>query len=135
MKTFNTQILTPEKTLFKGDIVSLTVPTKEGQITIMPNHITIVTLLSIGEIILSKENGDKENFLIQGGVLEVKQTGEVVILADREIDLEKDSATSSEEAKERAREAMENKDDVLSIVEGDNLERALFINKRKGRNS
>jgi F0F1-type ATP synthase epsilon subunit len=67
--------------------------------------------------------------------LEVKQTGEVVILADREIDLEKDSVTSSEEAKERAREAMENKDDVLSIVEGDNLERALFINKRKGRNS
>lgn len=133
MKTFKVQILIPNKSLFSGDILSIIVPTKEGQITILNNHTPIVSTLSIGEIVVEKENKEKETFNIQGGVVEVKQNGEVVILSDREIQIENIETEEIEKAKERAKKAMQDKDDVFVEIEIENLERLMF-KKKKGRN-
>jgi F-type H+-transporting ATPase subunit epsilon len=133
MKTFKAQILIPNKALFSGDILSVIVPTKEGQITILNNHTPIVSTLSIGEIVVEKENKEKETFNIQGGVVEVKQSGEVVILSDREIQIENIETEEIEKAKERAKKAMQDKDDVFVEIETENLERLMFAKKR-GRN-
>jgi F-type H+-transporting ATPase subunit epsilon len=144
MKVFKLQILTPNKKLFDGEVVSLIVPTKEGQLTILNNHTPIVSVLSIGEVILEINKEEKKNFFLQNGVLEVTQSGDVKILADREIEV-KDFANAAkkeevemqkeiEDAKERAKKAMLDKDDVFAEIETDNLERVLFINKKKGRN-
>jgi F-type H+-transporting ATPase subunit epsilon len=153
MKTFNLQILTPNKKIFTGEIISLIVPTKEGQLTILNNHTPIVSVLGIGEtkittspdLFLNKgeEQNNEKNFYLQGGVLEVKQSGEVVLLADREIEMgdlenfeikDKENLEKEiEEAKARAKKAMEEKDDILQEVETENLERLMFT-KRRGRN-
>ncbi len=143
MKTFKLQILTASKKVFEGEIVFLFLPTKEGQLTILNNHTPIVSILSIGETVIEMENKERKSFYLQGGVLEVKQNGDVKVLADREIDLkdmesldEKEKGeleNEIENAKERAREAMKNKDDIFTEIETENLERLMF-SRKKGRN-
>jgi len=49
------------------------------------NHEPLISTISIGEIIINPEH----RFFIQGGVVDVKPEG-VVILADKEIDLDND---------------------------------------------
>jgi F-type H+-transporting ATPase subunit epsilon len=143
MKTFKIQILTANKNIFAGEVVSLIVPTKEGQLTILNNHTPIVSVLSIGEAVVETENKEKKSFYLQGGVLEVKQNGDVSLLADREIEMkdvenfenkEKESLeTEIEDAKKRAKEAMKNKDDIFTEIEIENVERLMY-SRKKGRN-
>lgn len=70
------QILSLSGTLFEGDISQVTLPASDGEITVLPKHIPLITLLQKGEI---KFNG--ENLSIEGGFAEVD--GEkVVVLAN-----------------------------------------------------
>ena len=46
----NVKILKPDKKLYDGEAAKLTLPTVNGQITILPNHISIMTNLSKGTI-------------------------------------------------------------------------------------
>jgi F-type H+-transporting ATPase subunit epsilon len=150
MKTFKLQILTPNKKIFEGEVISLVVPTKEGQLTILNNHTPIVSVLSLGEVkitssslSLNKGTETEKSFYLQGGVLEVKQGGEVSVLADREIDMQdmdnleiKDKENLEkeiEESKKRAVEAMKNKDDIFTEIETENVERLMY-SRKKGRN-
>ena len=41
-------IHTIEKTLFDGDVKSLTLPTEAGEITVLENHLPLVTLIRPG---------------------------------------------------------------------------------------
>ncbi len=74
-----TQILTPEKKVFDGDVVVLTVPTETGYISIMDNHIPLVSAISAGKITVKTIEG--QIFLeTDGGVLETHNNELVVIL-------------------------------------------------------
>ena len=46
----NVKILKLDKKLYDGEAAKLTLPTVRGQITILPNHISIMTNLSKGTI-------------------------------------------------------------------------------------
>lgn len=43
-------IYTPDKSLFKGDVTSVTVPGRKGLFTILDNHAPIISLLDPGKI-------------------------------------------------------------------------------------
>lgn len=74
------KITTPERVVFKDDVDSVTLPTTSGEITILPNHIPLISIMSPGEIII--KNGDKEVLIAtSGGFVEVLST-KVVVLAD-----------------------------------------------------
>ncbi|MDB4940213.1 MAG: synthase epsilon subunit [Candidatus Doudnabacteria bacterium] len=99
------QIVSPERTVLHDDVDSLTVPTQEGQITILPNHVPLISTLQAGELIV-KNAGKTEYLAVSGGFIEVRPGNEIIILADTaehsdEIDLER-----AEQAKAQAAEDM-----------------------------
>lgn len=94
------EITTPERIVYQDEVDQVTLPTREGEITILPNHIPLVSILSPGELKI-KKNEEIEYLAVSGGFIEV-QPNKVVVLADtaekaEEIDIEK-----AEEARKRA---------------------------------
>jgi len=99
----NFEIVTPEKTVLKEKAKRVTLPTREGELTILPHHIPLVSIIKAGVIEIENEKGEIEVMSISGGFIEVLKA-KVVILADTaERALEIDE-TRAEEAKTRAEE-------------------------------
>lgn len=72
-------ILTPDKTLFSGEVESVTVPGSKGQFQILKNHAALVSSLDKGKVKIKSGQGDQV-FEITGGVIEVLKN-KIVILA------------------------------------------------------
>ncbi len=100
MPKINLKIVTPEKVIYENNQVDqITIPTTTGEITVLPNHVPLVSILKSGEMIF-KENGQENFFALSGGFLEVKEHSEVLILADNverahEINIEKAEAAKA----------------------------------------
>lgn len=88
------EIVTPEATLFKGEIEAVTVPGADGMFQILQNHAPIVSLLDAGEVKIKGSIKLKEEFKskfevrdgntilpINSGTIEMKDN-KIIILAD-----------------------------------------------------
>ena len=84
-KKLNLKIVTPEKLILEELVDSVTLPTLEGEITILPDHIPIVAGLKSGDIV-AISNGEHIPMAVVGGFVEVKKDENgntvVAILAD-----------------------------------------------------
>ena len=69
-----------QRTLFEGEVESATLPTPMGEITVLDNHIPLISLVSPGSVRYTR-SGDEQSLSLAGGVLEVRTENEVVILA------------------------------------------------------
>ncbi len=116
-KTIRFEIVTPERVVLKEEVLQASVPTQSGEITILPDHIPLVSILRPGVIELKRENGDQEVMSVSGGFVEVLKN-KVVILADTaEIAVELDEARI-EEARAKAEEMKKWKDiDAVQFAE------------------
>jgi|TARA_B110000902_G_scaffold76365_1_gene90791 F-type H+-transporting ATPase subunit epsilon len=74
-------IITPDKELFSGDILSIELPGSDGSFEILNNHAPIIATLSGGKITIALENGKKESFEVNGGVVET-QNNKIIVLVD-----------------------------------------------------
>ena len=101
MRIIKFEIVTPERVVLKEEITQITVPTKLGEITVLPNHIPLVSSLQPGVIHVKKKNGEDEIMSISGGFLEVLKD-KVVILADTAERAEELDLKLVEEAHKRA---------------------------------
>ncbi len=104
---FHLEIVTPERLIYSDKIDVLTVPTVQGEISILAKHVPLVSIISPGEIRI-KKNNEIEYIAITGGFVQVLPH-KVIILADtaeraEEIDLER-----AMRARERAQKLMEEK--------------------------
>lgn len=110
-KRINFEIVTPERVVLKDEIVQATIPTVEGDITILPKHSPLVSVLKPGILELKKIDGSIEIISVSSGFVEVL-LNKTIILADtaeraEEIDLER-----AEEARKRAEESLKNLRDI-----------------------
>ncbi len=64
-------ILTPESTVFSGEVTSVTLPGTSGSFQVLRNHAPLVSSLTKGTIIYVVD-GNVENMVINGGFVEVK---------------------------------------------------------------
>ena len=71
MKAFTLEILTPEKPFFRGECVSLTVPTTEGMMGIMAGRAPITAAVTEGAITFEEENGDRKIVAVSRGMVSV----------------------------------------------------------------
>ena len=113
-KRIKFEIATPERVVLKEEILQVTVPTVEGEITILPKHSPLVSVLKPGVLELKKMDGNIEIVSVSGGFVEVL-LNKIIILADtaeraEEIDLER-----AEEAKKRAEESLKNLRSIDSV--------------------
>ena len=74
-------ILTPEKLLFQGEVKSIKLPGTNGEFEILNNHAPIISTLSKGDICITDTKNKKQNFSINGGVIEM-QKNKIIVLAD-----------------------------------------------------
>ena len=68
---FKIEIISPEKVIFSKDSEVATLPSYEGDMTILKNHISIIAFLRPGKISI-KINGVYEEFFVEDGVIEFK---------------------------------------------------------------
>jgi F-type H+-transporting ATPase subunit epsilon len=132
------KIVTPDRVLLEQEIDSVTVPTQTGEITILKNHIPLVSNMKPGELKFAKGD-DEEYFAVSGGFVEVRDNGEVIVLADtaefgHEIDPER-----AEKAREAAQKVMQGNysdekasADAVAALEK-NLARLRVANKHRTR--
>ena len=76
----NVEIITPDKTLFKGEASSVTVPGVDGSMGFLENHAPLITVLKAGDVRLKTGEGEK-TFAVKGGVVEVMKNT-VLVLAE-----------------------------------------------------
>ena len=65
---FKLEIITPEKTIFTSEVDQVTIPSYEGEMTILKDHIALVTFLRPGIIKIGEK--DIENFYLDDGIVE-----------------------------------------------------------------
>lgn len=102
------EIITPEKVLLKDEVDEVIVPTVTGEIAILPNHAQLLTKINPGELVIRK-NGKSQSFAILGGFLEVLNN-HISVLADYAIRAEDIEIAKVQEAQERAKQKMKQKD-------------------------
>lgn len=106
MKTLHFQIATPERVVFDAaNVESITLPTKMGEITVLPDHVPLVASLVPGEVHV-KVGGQSVTMAVSGGFIEVRP-GQVVVLADTAERAEEIDEARAQEARERARQLMQ----------------------------
>ena len=74
-------IITPDKSLFKGEATLVTVPGVDGSMGFLNNHAPLITVLKAGDIRVIMANGNLELFPVKGGVVEVLKNT-VLVLAE-----------------------------------------------------
>lgn len=132
------EIITPEKVVFKDEVDEVIVPTINGEIAILPNHVGLLTQVTPGELIIKKGQTIR-HFAITDGFLEVGNNL-IRILANYAIRAEDIEQAKSQEAQKRAERLMKEKttERDFRIAEGE-LRKAMLelkiANKYKKRHS
>ena len=131
MKKLKLKIVTPERLILEEMVDQVTLPSSEGEITILPDHIPIVTGLAPGDVV-AVVNGEHVPMAVAGGFVEIKKNTEgiteVAVLADFAEHVSEISEEKIAQAKARAeelRKQMENKEVVDFEHFASELERSL----------
>ncbi len=116
MAGFALEIVTPEKTVYSGQVNSLQAPGSEGSFGIMAGHMPLLTSLQIGALSFAEEGGGEARMAVSGGFAEVGRE-RVTILAEtaeraEEIDVERAQA-SRQRAEERLEDRQKTGVDVV----------------------
>ena len=78
---FKLSILTPEKTVFEGDVQYVHAPGTEGYFGVLVNHAALVTALANGTLMVRNAAGVEERWRVAGGFFEVSDNS-ATVLAD-----------------------------------------------------
>ncbi len=73
------EIITPEKTVFSGDIKLIRVPGSKDPFEVLPNHAPIISTLEKGDIKVITKNEEEKHFETSGGVIEVRDNKIIVL--------------------------------------------------------
>lgn len=65
------KIVSPEKTVFSGEILSVTLPGKMGSFTILPQHAPVVSSLKSGKLMYISKDGKENTQDVEGGFVEM----------------------------------------------------------------
>lgn len=132
----NVSVLTPQSQIFSGEADEVLVPTVNGEIGILPNHVSLLTQILPGE--LQIKTGEKtQSIAIMGGYLEVANN-QVNVLGDYAVRAEDIEVADAERAKVRAEKAKQEKvsQQDMATIEAD-LRRSLLelkvANRRRSR--
>ena len=101
---FNLKIITPEKTIFADEINMAMIPSYEGDMSILKDHISIITFLRPGIIKTNNSKESSKSFFVTDGIVEFSENNLVIL------------STSAINAKEL-------KKDYINSIEKDSYEK------------
>jgi len=68
--SFKLEIISPEKIIFSNNTKMVTLPSYEGDMSVLKNHISIITFLRPGIIKIQKDDNNFEEFFVEEGTVE-----------------------------------------------------------------
>ena len=83
---FNFEIISPEGIIFSGNTTIVTLPSYEGDMSVLKSHISIITFLRPGIINVQKNEEKLEEFFVQNGIVEFFND-ELVVLSSSAINI------------------------------------------------
>ena len=69
-ENFTVEIISPDKSILKSEATEVNIPSYEGQMGILKDHIPLITFLRPGLIIIKKNNNGEKNFFVEDGTVE-----------------------------------------------------------------
>lgn len=75
------EIITPDKKLFEGEVKSAVFPGSEGSFGVLDNHAPMIATLKAGKVELTTDANARQEFTVNGGVVEVLKN-KVIVLAE-----------------------------------------------------
>ena len=120
-ENFKLEIISPEKIIYSQDTRMVTLPSYEGDMSILKNHISIITFLRPGIIRAQNKEGNFEEFFVQDGTVEYFNDNLVVLSA------------SAINIKDLSKEFLDNlnKDTKNKLAEGDISDHDRYILNHK----
>ena len=77
-ENFAVEIISPDKSILKSEAVEVTIPSYEGQMGILKDHIPLITFLRPG-LITIKENSGEKIFFIEDGTVEFSNNSLLIL--------------------------------------------------------
>lgn len=108
MKTLHLKIITPEQTLFDEQVMQVSLPTPNGEITVLPEHIPVLSLVQAGEVRIVNEKKKTIPMVISGGFIEINGD-KILLLADTAERVEELDIERAQAAQERAQQRLHDK--------------------------
>ena len=76
---FKFEIVSPEKVIFSDKTTMVTLPSYEGDMSVLKNHISIITFLRPGKIKVKKNDENIDEFFVEDGIVEYFNDSFVVL--------------------------------------------------------
>jgi len=73
------EIVTPEQTIFSGEIDKIKLPGESGSFGLLKNHAPLISSLKEGVIKFKTNAGESKEFSIKSGVVEVLKNNIIVL--------------------------------------------------------
>lgn len=107
--SYQLTIVTPERTVYSQNIVSLIAPGLDGYFGVLAHHAPMLAQLGIGRLATEHPDGRQDVMAIAGGFLEVSPHGATILAdaAEKQADID---IARAEAAERRARERAERRD-------------------------
>jgi F-type H+-transporting ATPase subunit epsilon len=109
------EIVTPDKTIFTGEVKSFTAPGVEGSFQILPRHAPFISTIQPGKVKIVPENGSEIILAASGGVVEVHQN-KITFLAEAVESKDEIDIARAQEAFERAQKRLSARERGTDIV-------------------
>ncbi len=74
---FTVEIITPDKTMLKSDALEVTIPSYEGQMGILKDHIPLITFLRPG--LINVKNEEEKKFYVEEGTVEFSSNNLLIL--------------------------------------------------------
>ena len=125
---FNLEIISPEKIILSEKVNSVKIPSFEGEMTILPDHIPLITFLRPG--ILRIEGSKESEYFVEEGTVEFSNNT-LIILSSTIIPLEnvKDENISKMIEDSKALLAKENLSDKAKYIVSHKIDTLSKINQ------
>ena len=106
---FKIEIINPDKIIFSDNVTMVTLPSYEGDMSVLKFHISIITFLRPGIIKIQKNNVNFEEFFVQDGTVEYFNDN-LVVLSESAINVKNVSPEFLDNLSKDTQDRLANKD-------------------------
>ncbi len=137
MNQFLLSIVTPQREAFTEQVSSVSVPSTDGRLTILPHHAKLLASLSEGAIKILQD-GKEQHLVIGGGFIEVGDNS-VTILVSRAVHAHELNEIEIEKAKKSAQDLLAKtpkgaeRSEALAMLRRSMIESKLFEHMKRRR--
>ena len=117
--TIRCDIVSAEAEIFHGEAELVVATGEQGELGIAPKHAPLITRLKPGKVVVTLPGGEKLDFAVSGGILEV-QPQVVTVLADTAMRAQDIDEAAVRAAMDEAQRVLSHKDPKMSVEEAQN---------------